>query len=88
MVVVRAGLTEQKALEALPFIINALNQQRIEEDRRRNKSKLSAQEHQALCENLNNLLRPAHERAFRPGILTGHLERALGTWHLALTARE
>jgi hypothetical protein len=54
MVVVRAGLTEQKALDALPSIMNALNQRRIEEDRRRNKSKLSAQEHQALRDKLNN----------------------------------
>jgi hypothetical protein len=54
MVVVRAGLTEQRTLEALPSIVNALNQQRINEDRRRNRSKLSAQEHEALRENLNN----------------------------------
>ncbi len=65
MVVVRVGLAEQKALEALPFIINALNQQLVEKDRGRSKSKLSAQEHRALCGNLNNLLRPVHEPTLR-----------------------
>jgi len=32
MVVVRVGLTEQRALDALLSIVNALNQQRIDED--------------------------------------------------------
>jgi hypothetical protein len=38
----------------LPSIVNALNQQRIIEDCRRNKSKLSAQEHEGLYNKLNN----------------------------------
>jgi hypothetical protein len=54
MVVVRAGLTKQRAHDALPSIVNALNQQRIIEDCRRNKSKLSAQEHEGLYNKLNN----------------------------------
>jgi hypothetical protein len=55
MVVVRASLTEQRTLEALPSIVNAFNQQRINEDYRRNRSKLSAQKHEALYKNLNSL---------------------------------
>ena len=54
MVVVRAGLTEQRALDALSSILNALNQRRIEKDRRRNKSKLSAQKQQTLHDKLSN----------------------------------
>jgi hypothetical protein len=52
--VVRAGLTEQRVPDALPSMVNLLNQRRIKEDRRRNKSKVSAQEHYALRDKLNN----------------------------------
>jgi hypothetical protein len=53
--VVRVDLTKQKVLDALPSIVNALNQRRVEEDRRRNEGKLSTQVHQTFHDKLNNL---------------------------------
>lgn len=54
MAVGRATLTELRLLGALSTIVNALNQRRIEESRRQNKSKLSADEYKVLRHKLNN----------------------------------